>query len=132
MDQLEGLGGADSHACRLSVGAALFAPVGCVDAQVALGRFVFERIPDRPVRPLRTGLDTPLTADAFGLIDHPHIAVISIHVSGLGRTILDTERRDALPAYSHGDVQRIFRERRSIPDDLNPGQGGIRFPLMAH
>lgn len=77
MDQLERLGGADRHACRLSPGAAFFAPVGCVDAQVAFGRFVLVRIPDCPVRPLRTGLNISFAAYALGLIDLPHIAVLA-------------------------------------------------------
>jgi hypothetical protein len=44
------------------------------------------------MRPLRTGLDTRPAADAFILIDHPNIAVLSIHMRGSDRTILDAER----------------------------------------
>jgi hypothetical protein len=84
------------------------------------------------MRPLRTGLNTPLAANALVLIYHSDITVLNIHMSGSDRAILDAERRNALPAYGHNDVERIFRERRSIPDDLNTGQGRIRLPLMAH
>ena len=110
MDQLERLGGADSYTRLLSIGSALPAPVGCVDAQVAFGGFALKRIPDRPMRPLRAGLDARLAANAFVLINDPDIAMRSVHVSSLDRTILDAERRNALPADGHINVERILRE----------------------
>ncbi len=92
MNQLQRLGGADGHTCGLSIGPALFAPVGRVDTQVALRGFVLKWIPDRPVRPLGTGLDTRPTANTFFLVDHPDIAMFNIYVSRSDRTILDAER----------------------------------------
>ncbi len=104
MDQLERLGGADTHTRLLSIGPALLAPVGGIDTQVALGGFVLERIPDRPMRPLRTGLNTHLAAVAFPLVDYPDITVRGVHMGRSGGTILDAEGRDALAAHSHIDV----------------------------
>jgi hypothetical protein len=92
VNQLQRFGGADSHTRGLSIGPALLAPVGRVDTQVALRGFVLKRIPDRPVRTLRTGLDTHPTANTFFLIDHPDVAMFSIYVSRSDRTILDAER----------------------------------------
>ena len=89
MNQLQRFGGADSHTRGLSIGPALLAPVGCVDTQVALRGFVLKRIPDRPVRPLRTGLDAHFAADAFFLIDHPDVSVGGIDVGGAGGAVLD-------------------------------------------
>jgi hypothetical protein len=60
--------------------------------------------------PLGTELDAPFAANTFGLIDHTDIAVLCVDVSRAGRTILDAERRYALPADCHNNVERIFGE----------------------
>jgi hypothetical protein len=121
VNQFERPGGTDIHACLLSIGPALLAPVGRIDAQVALGGFVLEWIPDCSMRTLRTELNALFAANAFLLIDHPDIPVLRIDVRGAHRTILDAERRNTLPANGHIDVERIFGERWSITDDLNSG-----------
>ena len=54
--------------------------------------FFFAAIPDRPVRPLRTGVDAALAADAFLLVDPPNVAIGSVHVTCAGGTVLDAER----------------------------------------
>lgn len=131
MNQLERLGGTDRHTGRLSIRASLPAPEGRVEAQVAFGGFLLVRIPDCPARPLRAVLDTPFAADAFVLVNHPDIPVSGIDMRSADRTILNAQRRDALPADGHTDVERIFGERGGVADDLNPGQRGIRLPLVA-
>ena len=92
----------------MSVGTALLAPVGRIGAQIAFCGFLFRRIPDCPVRSLRTGFNALLAADTFLLVDSPYVAIGSIHVTGARRTILNTQRRDALPAYRHNDIVGIF------------------------
>ena len=98
MHQLERVGGTDAYTRLLSVGAALLAPMGRVEAQVALRRFMEIRIPNRAMGPLRAGLDASLAANAFLLIDHPDIAMLGVDMRGAGRTILHAQWRDALPA----------------------------------
>jgi len=132
MHQLERVGGTDAYTRLLSVGTARLAPIGRVEAQVALGGFLEIRIPHGAVRPLGTKLDAALAANTFLLIDHPDIAVFRVHMRGAGRTMLHAQRRDALPARIHHNVERIVGEGGSILHNLNAGQGGVSFPLMSH
>jgi hypothetical protein len=96
--KLECLSGADFHACLFSIGASLLTPERSVRAQIAFGGFPFCRIPDGPMRPLRTSLDASLAADALFLVDSSDIAVRCINVTGACRTVLNAERRNALSA----------------------------------
>jgi hypothetical protein len=71
---------------------------------------------------LRTCLDAPLAANAFGLIDHPDIAMRRIDMTGSSRTVLNAQWRHTLATYGHHNVIGIFRKGWSIPDDLYPRQ----------
>jgi hypothetical protein len=84
------------------------------------------------MRPLGTGLDTPFAADAFLLIDHANVTVFRVDVCGAHRTILDAQGRNALPARSHDNVERVLGKRGSVADDLDARQGRIRLALMSH
>lgn len=108
MYQLERVGGTDAYTRLLSVGTARLAPIGRVEAQVALGGFLKIRIPNRAMGPLRAGLDAALAADTFLLIDHADVAMLGVDMRGARRTILHAQRRDALPARIHHNVERIL------------------------
>jgi hypothetical protein len=62
------------------------------------------------MRSLRTGLDALLAADAFCLVDDPDIAVLSVDMSRTGGAILDAQRRNALPADRHTNVEWVLGE----------------------
>ena len=101
---------ADFHTGLFARRAALLIPIGCIGTQVAFRRFSFRWIPNCAMGSLGTGGKASLAADAFRFINHPDVAIGGIYVAGARGAILNTERRDALPAYRHGNVVRVFGE----------------------
>jgi hypothetical protein len=51
------------------------------------------------MRTLRTHLEAFFTANAFGLVDYPDVAMLSVYMGGADRTILDAKRGNALPTW---------------------------------
>jgi hypothetical protein len=109
-DKFECMSGAARNACRFSIRPAFFAPEWGVDTKIAFGRFFLVRIPNRPMRTLRTRLDAFPAANAFGLVDYPDIAMFRINVRGANRAILDAKWGNALTAWCNNNVERILRE----------------------
>ena len=91
-------------------GAAFFAPVRGVEAQVAFRGFAFDVIPDGPVGLLRAHLDTGPAGDALFAVDSSDVAVFGIDVSCADWAILNADRRHTLSAGSHLDVLGEFAE----------------------
>ena len=108
--QLESLGRADIDTGLVSIRASRPVPVGRIGTQVAFCGFLLLRIPDGPVRSLRTRANASLTTYAFFLVDPSDIAAGGIHVTSARGAILHTERRDTLTANRHNNIVGILGE----------------------
>jgi len=109
-NKLDRLHRAGFHASLFSTGTAFLVPVRSVNAQVTLGGFAFDVIPDSPVRPLGAHGETGFASDAFFAVDPSDIAVLRIDVGSANGAIFDARRRLALPAGRHLDVVWEFAE----------------------
>ena len=95
----------------LAADTSLFIPERSVDAQVALGRFLFKVIPYGAVRLLRAHFDAGLAANAFLAVNPSHISISNIHICCADRATLNTNRCFALTAWRHLDVIGEFSKR---------------------
>jgi hypothetical protein len=111
-----------------AINTALFVPIRGVYAEVTLGGFAREMIPDGAVRLLGAHSETGLAADAFFFVDSSDIAVYGIYKGGSRRTILNADGYDALSAWSDLDVVGELAE--GILYDLNAGEGQILNSVM--
>jgi hypothetical protein len=94
-----------------AVGAAFFAQVRRVGAEVAFLGMFFLGIPDGPAGRIGTGIDAFLAADTFFYINCRYIAGKQIPVQGSGWTNFEAGSIHALPALGYSQVIRPFFKR---------------------
>ena len=75
-----------------------------------------------------TGIDAGFAADAFGGINHAHIAVCCADMTSARWTVLHAHRLGTLPANEYLNILRIGIKH--ISGYLNPGPGSTGFSIM--
>jgi hypothetical protein len=128
LNKLNGLHRARLYTGLLATYPTLFIPMGTINAEVALAGYFIGIIPDRSVGVLGTHLKTGLTPDAFFLVNPSDIAVLSVHIGGSFRAILDTDRCDTLT--TRGNLEIIREFPKGILYDLYAGERQTLFSMM--
>jgi hypothetical protein len=108
------------HTGLLSVRSTLFIPVGSIYTEITLGGPSRNMVPDCSMGLLGTHSEAGLTTDAFIIVNPSDVAVFGVYVGRSGRTILDANRGDTLPADCYLNIIRKFS--KGILDYLDTGK----------